>query len=101
MARICELVVLVTCLVLASTACQVRDDEGSDKAECAELVDHMVSLEFSGADRSSDAAELARHRAAMTAAIKDRVIADCLARPRAYSECALAARTSREIGACQ
>ena len=85
----------------AMVACQVGQPERTDAAECAAVVEHMIDLEFPDRPTSPDAAQLSRHRAAMKAAIRDRVVADCLTRPRAFTDCALAAPTSRAVGECR
>ena len=91
--------VLILFASILLIGCQAGIDERGDEAQCAALVEHTVSLEYPADDERGS--ELERHRATLKAAIRDRVIADCLAKPRAFAECALEAKSAREMEVCR
>jgi hypothetical protein len=96
---------LIAALLLLSVAafggCQSGDGD-DDRQTCLHLVDHLVDLQLGdeGAGDSAHSAEIAKHRAILRHAIEDRVVADCLKRPRAHTECALHASTSADLKEC-
>lgn len=97
-----RLVTPLLILVLASLpSCQSSDGD-DDRETCLRLVDHLVDLEVADA-RSADGAratEIDKHRAILHHAIENRVVAECLKRPRAHADCALRAETSAALKDC-
>lgn len=100
MPRTRSLLLYVAALVLAAS-CQSAESD-ADREECDRLVEHLVEVQFRDAAASDPVrvAELGRHRAALRSAIHDRVVAACLARPAAHTDCALRARTPAELREC-
>jgi hypothetical protein len=97
---------LVALVIAAVAVCTPACQPGLDRrlaAECAVLVSHVVDLEFAdnGISDPARVAVLAKHRATMKAALRDRMVADCLTWPRAHLKCAMAARTPAEFKGCR
>ncbi len=93
---------LFVAIALPLSSCQLGTDD-RDREECARLVDHLVDIQLDGEvpREAQRAAEREKHRAILRHAIHDRVVADCLNRPAAHTECALEAKTSGELKECE
>jgi hypothetical protein len=98
MSRLLARVLFLSLVGLA--ACQAGGDD--DRETCLRLVHHLVDVQL-GEAATADAAhanEIEKHRAILHHAIEARVVAECLKRPRAHTDCALRAASSADLQEC-
>jgi hypothetical protein len=93
--------VLVSILV-SLAGCQA-DRDTPDRDACVAVLDHVVDLEVARRDGAPRARPdvLERHRDVLRAAIADRVLGDCMARPTTHAACVQRARTATDLIACK
>jgi hypothetical protein len=99
MSRVVAPLLFLAVVGLASCQSGGGDD---DRETCLRLVDHLVDMQLADAPPAdgAHAAEIDKHRAILHHAIEDRVVAECLKRPRAHTDCALRAQTSAALKEC-
>lgn len=91
---------LLYLLLVGLPSCQSSDGD-DDRETCLRLVDHLVDMQLGHVPTDgSHAAEIGKHRAVLHHAIEDRVVAECLKRPRAHADCAMRAETSAALKEC-
>jgi hypothetical protein len=99
MSRLLAPVLFLSLVGLA--ACQGGGGD-DDRETCLRLVDHLVDLQLGEAATAdgAHAAEIEKHRVILHHAIEERVVAECLKRPRAHTDCALRAASPADLQEC-
>lgn len=84
-------------IFIVSIGCASAKDEDAPRRQCERLRDHVIDLRL----RSAQAVDKAAHRKVLGKALGEDFISSCLTLPEERVRCALEARSSSAVAACQ